>query len=90
MLTEKSKIKVHLYSGKNEIITRNHNKIFEVYKKGGKLGIDWNTAQSPYSCGGEVFSPFETFASTVIFEDVETQKTYHYSNLTQSVEPMEV
>lgn len=89
MLTEKSKIKVHLYSGRNEIITRKHNKIFEVYKIGGRLGIDWNIERSPYSCSGDVFAPFETFAQTVNFEDVESGKIYYFSNITNQLEQRE-
>lgn len=89
MLKEKSKIKLHLYSGGNEIITRNHNKIFEVYKKGEKLGIDWNTERSPYTCKGDIFTPFETFAQTVNFEDVESGKIYYFSNITNQLEQRE-
>ena len=89
MLKEKSKIKLHLYSGGNEIITRNYNNIFEVYKKGEKLGIDWNTERSPYTCKGDIFTPFETFAQNVNFEDVESGKIYYFSNITNQLEQKE-
>ena len=46
----------------------------------GKLGIDWNTEKLPYTCNGEVFTPFETFSYSVIFENVENGKKYHWSN----------
>ena len=40
-------IKVHLYDLHNkEIQTRNYGKVFRVYEKAGKLGIDWNTEES--------------------------------------------
>lgn len=80
-------IKVHMYDDTNnkEIETRNFDKIFKVYEKYGKLGIDWNTEKNPYTCKGEVFTPFETFASTVIFENVETEELYHFSNIENAV-----
>ena len=39
-----------------------------------------NTEKLPTTCNGEVFAPFETFAPTVIFENVENGKKYHWSN----------
>lgn len=40
-------IKVHLYDLHNkEIQTRNYGKVFHVYEKAGKLGIDWNTEKA--------------------------------------------
>lgn len=82
MLKEGNKILVHIYDCLNrEISTRNFGQVFEVRKESGQLGIDWNTERSPYTCKGEVFNPFYTFANNVIFEDVETGKKYHYSNV---------
>lgn len=77
-MTTKSSIKmvkVHLYdtAGK-EIKTQNFDKIFRVYEKNGKLGIDWNTEKKPYCCNGEIFIPLEDFAPTVIFEDVDNDE----------------
>lgn len=92
MLKKNSKVKVHLCdhrkypSFEDETITRNHNKIFEVKKQGGKLGIDWNTECSPYICKGEIFVPFERFSWSVIFEDIETGKLYHYSDIAENIE----
>lgn len=41
-------IKVHLYDTNNrEMKTRNYDKVFHVYKKNGKLGIDYNTEKKP-------------------------------------------
>lgn len=79
-------IKIHLYeTGNREIKTRNYNKVFRVYKKNGKLGIDWNTEKSPYTCKGDAFTPFETFAQSVIFENVDTGELFHFSNIKNAV-----
>ncbi len=68
-------IKVHLYDMNNkEIKTRSYDKIFIVHEKDGKLGIDWNT-----------FTPFETFASSVIFENIETGELFFFSNIENTV-----
>ena len=86
MIKEGSKIKVHIYDCMNrEISTRNIGKVFEVKKQSGHLGINWNTEQSPYICEGNVFNAFYTFASNVIFEDIETREKYHYSNITKCI-----
>lgn len=84
-------IKVHLYDLSNkEIKTRNYDKTFCVYEKNGKLGIDWNTEKLPYSCNGEIFAPFETFAPSVIFENVETRELFHFSNIKNAVVSVEI
>lgn len=80
------RIKVHMYSFGKEIETRNFDKVFTVYEKGGKLGIDYNTEKSPYTCKGDIFTPFEVFASTVIFENVETRGKFHFSNIKNGIE----
>lgn len=68
-------IKVHLYDTSNrEIKTRNYDKVFNVYEKNGKLGIDWST-----------FAPFETFTSSVIFENLETGELFFFSNIENAV-----
>ena len=80
-------IKVHLFgTDSKEIKTRNFEKVFEVYEKNGKLGIDRNTEKSHYTCHGEVFTPFYTFASTVVFENVETGELFHFSNIKNGIE----
>lgn len=81
MLNENSKVKVHMYSGKSETKTRNYGRIFQVKKQNGEYGIDWNTEHSLYTFNGGTFTPFYTFSHTVIFEDVENGKSYHYSNI---------
>lgn len=84
-------IKVHLYDLSNrEIRNRNYDKTFCVYEKNGKLGIDWNTEKSPYTCKGDVFTPFETFAQSVIFENIETGEFFHFSNIENAVVSVEI
>ena len=91
MLKENSKIKVHLFGTSNkEIKTRNFDKVFTVYKKGGKLGIDWNTEHSQYLCKGDIFTPFNTFASSVIFEDIENGKQYYFDNITNNLKSQKI
>ena len=86
MLKENSKIKVHLFDTSNkEIKTRNFDKVFTVYKNGGKHGIDWNTEHSQYICNGDIFTPFNTFAQCVIFEDIENGKQYYFDNITNNL-----
>ena len=81
MLKINDKVKVHMYDTCNrEIKTRNYGAVFTVKEVNGKLGIDWNTEKSPMTCDGEVFTPFETFSYSVIFEDVENGKKYHWNN----------
>lgn len=98
MLKENSKIKVHMYDGtyhpqetkeiKTTEIVRNmhYGKIFDVKKINGKLGINWNTSNSPYISKGNAFVPFEAFAQNVVFEDIENGETYRYSNITEDIE----
>lgn len=92
MLQENSKVKVHFCdhrkfpSFEGETITRTHGKIFEVKRENGKLGIDYNTERSPYTCNGEIFTPFRVFGWNVVFEDVKTGKLYHYSNIAENIE----
>lgn len=82
MLKVNDKIKVHMYDSSNrEIKTRNYDTVFTVHNVNGKLGINWNTEKSSSTCNGEVFTPFETFSHTVIFENVENEKKYHWSNV---------
>lgn len=83
-------IKVHLYSNNTEIYTRNFDKIFKVYEKNGQLGIDWNTGHSPYTCRGEVFNPLSTFASTVLFENIETGALYRWNCIRNDIEKLDV
>lgn len=89
MLKQNDMIKVHFYLDGNrshqEVKTRNYDKIFKVYEKDGRLGFDWNTEKSPYICKGDVFTPFETFAQNVFFENVKTGQFYHFDNISNKV-----
>ena len=62
------RVKVHIYNSNNkEIKTSNFDKIFKVYEKNGKLGIDWNVAKGLE----EAFVPFENFSqNAVVFEEI--------------------
>lgn len=69
MLREGDKIKVHMFtldgSGNwtgAEIKTRNYDRVFEISRKNGVLGIDWND-----------FTPLDSFTTengAVVFEGV--------------------
>lgn len=77
MLKENDKIKVHMFNDQGkEIKTAVYDKVFEVIKKNSRLGIYWKDDE---------FAPFETFSHTVIFENIETNKKYYYSNIYSSI-----
>jgi len=59
----------------------NNQNIYEVRKKGGVLGIDYNTNHSQYISKGDIFVPFSGFAWRVIFENIENGKKYYFSNI---------
>lgn len=85
MLKEKSRVTVHFHNSGKEFETQQSGIIYEVKKQGGKIGIDFNTERSPYTCHGDIFTPFETFAQSVIFEDVDTKKKYHFDNIAKDI-----
>lgn len=79
MLRAGDKIKVHIFDTMNkEIITNNHNAIFEVVKHPTpnfidcSIGIYWTA---------DKFAPFNEFSHNAIFENVNTGKQYNYSNI---------
>ena len=74
---------------KKEIKTRNYGTVYIVHKKNGKLGIDWNTEKKITVSGGDIFTPFKSFSHTVIFENVENGKKYHWSNVENALVEME-
>jgi hypothetical protein len=91
MLKVNDKVKVHMYDTCNrEIKTRNYGTVFTVKEVNGKLGIDWNTEKLPTTCNGEVFAPLETFAPTVLFENIENEKIYYWSNIKKGIAELEV
>lgn len=86
MIKAGDKIKVHFMdwlNPKKEIKTNNHDKVFVVYEKDRKLGIDWNTNKESfgYKFKNDSFASFNEFAYTVIFENVETGEKFYYSSL---------
>lgn len=89
MLKEGSIVKVRLYDthGK-EIIYSKYDENFEVARVGGRLGLHWNTTRQ--SSSTETFLPFSAFAPSVVFEETETGKRYHYSTLTDWLEELDV
>jgi len=85
-MKENDRIKVYLHgTDKNSFWYREPEEIFTVYKKNGKLGIDWNKSRSIYTCKGDIFCPFYTFANTVIFENVDTGKRYYWDDISDSL-----
>lgn len=91
MLKVNDKVIVHMFDTCNrEIKTRNYGTVFEVREVNGKLGIDWNTEKTPSTCNGDVFTPFETFAPTVLFENIENEKMYYWSTIKNRIVEMEV
>lgn len=88
MLKEKSRVTVHFQSNGKEFKTRKSGIIYEVKKQGGKIGIDFNTGKSPYTCHGDMFTPFETFAQSVTFEDIDTKKKYHFDNIAKDIKEL--
>lgn len=89
-LVEGDRVCVHLYdtSGR-EIVTRHFGDVFTVRRESGRLGIDWNTERSPYTSRGEVFTPFYTFAQSVIFEQLGTGDKFYWDNITDSIKRKE-
>ena len=74
------------YPVTTEVKTGNTGKVYEVKKVNGKLGIDGNENKSPYTCRGEVFTPFQAYAHSVIFKDTETGSLYRYSEIEKGLE----
>jgi hypothetical protein len=86
MMKVNDKVKVHLYDTRNkEIKTRQFDKVFTVYEKRGRIGIDWNTERNPFSFNDDDFTPFETFSHTVIFENVENGELFHFDTISNSI-----
>lgn len=79
MLKVNDKIKVHIYDAGKEIMTRNSSTVFTVRKENGDFGIDWNRDKK------DTFAPFQTFASSVIFENVDTGKKYHWNTIARAI-----
>ena len=81
------KVKVHMYDTRNqEINTRQKDKVFTVYEKDGKLGIDWNGADSKCKYDDTKFEPISGFSHTVIFENVKTGERFHFDTISNSIQ----
>lgn len=91
MLKDGSKITVHFinhWNHKNptEEKTEYTGQVFTVKTENGKQGFDGNLTRSPYTCKGELFTPFSVYAWTVIFKDVETGDLYRFSCIKNELE----
>lgn len=85
-LSEGDRVRVHLYdTAGREIVTRHFGDVFTVRRENSALGIDWNTERSPYTCRGEIFTPFSTFATSVIFEQVGTGYRFYWDNIADAL-----
>ena len=89
MLQENDKITVHMIDRPRlrEIKTRGYGQVLTVTKhpKTGKLCIDWGRFLAPSDPLSKDLIPLTGFAWTVVFENVETGKLYHYNTLADSV-----
>lgn len=86
MLKKNDRITVHFinhwsYKVPTETRTRITGVVFEIKEKNGKLGFDGNPEKSPYTCRGDVFTPFSAYATSVIFQNVKTGDLYRFSNI---------
>ena len=91
MLKDGSKVTIHFinhwnYKNPTETKTGYTGKVFTVKTENGKQGIDGNINRSPYTCKGELFTPFSVYAWTVIFKDENTGKLYRYSEIKKGLE----
>lgn len=91
MLKTGSKITLHFinhwcYKAPTEIKTDYTGKIFTVKTENGKQGIDGNLNHSPYTCKGELFTPFNVYSWTVIFRNEKTGHLYRYSEIKKGLE----
>lgn len=91
MLKDGSKVTIHFinhwnYQNPTEIKTDYTGKVFIVKTENGKQGIDGNINRSPYTCKGELFTPFSVYSWTVIFKDENTGKLYRHSEIKKGLE----
>ena len=91
MLKDGSKITVHfinhwMYKVPTEDTPEGYRKVFEVKTVDGKQGFDGNESRSQFTCHGELFTPFATYAWTVIFRDEDTKQLYRYSSIDKRLE----
>ncbi len=60
--------------------------IFEVKTVNNKIGFDGNINKSPYTCRGELFTPFAAYSWCVIFRNEKTGRLYRYSSMQNDLE----
>lgn len=60
--------------------------VYEVKTVNGKQGIDGNPEQNPYTCRGNIFTPFSIYAWTIIFKAEDTGRLYRYDNIKNGLE----
>ena len=92
MLRDGSKITIHFINHwMHEVPTEDTpkayaGKVYEVKTVNGKQGFDGNEEKSPYTCRGDIFTPFAAYAWSVIFRDEETGRLYRHSSITNALE----
>lgn len=91
MLKNGDKITVHfinhwMHKRPTEEKTEESGIIFEVKTENNKLGFDGNITKSPYTSRGELFTPFQAYAWSVIFRDENTKRLYRYSDTSRGLE----
>jgi len=91
MLKDGDKITMHFvnhwtHKEPTEVRTEETGHVFEVKTERGKLGFDGNIRRSPYTCRGELFTPFSVYAWTVIFRNEESGRLYRYSDMKKGLE----
>lgn len=91
MLKNGSKITVHfinhwMHKEPTEEKVGCSGQVFTVKTEGGKMGFDGNVSRSPYTSRGELFTPFQAYAWTVIFKNVKTGRIYRYSEMKKGLE----
>ena len=87
MLKVNDRIKIRMYDMKGkEISTGIVDKVFKVYEKNGKLGVDFYDEDRAQLWGRKIFTPFDEYSHTVVFENVDTGEQYHYCTVTRKLE----
>jgi len=91
MLKDGDKITVHfinhwMHKKPTEEKVNTTGIIFEVKTKNNKLGFDGNITKSPYTCKGDIFTPFQAYAWSVIFRNESTKELYRYSEMIKGLE----
>ena len=91
MLRNGSKITMHFidhcrHQNPTEVKVGTTGMIFTVKTENGRLGFDGNINKSPYTCRGELFTPFSVYAWSVIFRNEKTGRLYRFSDIKNALE----